>query len=546
MKTCLQVCVVFGAAFLNSVAFSQTRPSPPESPSLPVRGWWTMDQHAVKDLDRAEEFGINLLIIEHHSEDVWNEVIHHLATYDFSDKYRKSGADREKTERYLAHYREITAAARRHGVPCYLQSSEPYVPKALTPADFDNPELWSVVNERLREVFRALPDLTGVTVYLTEGQTEVEKIPGSEQSKARRARKVIDTMWAACRAEKRRFMVGTFIHSKEMLDAVAEALRSFPPHPDFAVLQYCCPNDWGLYEIFNPSIGRVGPHPEILGFDYNSENWGQSTHPFIQVDFLARRLREALARSANLVGVAGWTAWYGHRTLIGTLNEANVYAGAALAARPDRDPGDILHEWCAKRFGDTAAPTAASCLARTFPVVFKAQHVFGYWVDTSNKSGLPSLWEMDKYFIVDFFGEALGKWDPAYKPTWDRIQSPDDTFLRDVLKEKDEAIALARQNLADLRAARDKFKPDDFKTLDRAFTFQELWARIWREQMHAFFLRQIGRRQGWTDERRSQFKEVLATLSQRADELESTFGKGCFPHGPQRIRELIRDLQKEM
>ena len=97
-----------------------------------------------------------------------------------------------------------------------------------------------------------------------------------------------------------------------------------------------------------------------------------------------------------------------------------------------------------------------------------------------------------------------------------------------------------------MRAARDKFKPDDFKTLEQALTFQELWARIWREQMHAFFLRQIGRRQGWTDERKAQFKEVLTTLSQLADEFESAFGKAWFPHGPQRIRELIRDLQNEM
>ena len=365
---------------------AQTQPASPGS-SLPVRGWWTMDHHALKDLERADEFGINLLIIEHHSEDAWNQVIHNLATYDFADKYRKAGNERAKTERYRAHYREITEAAHRRRVPCYIQTSEPYAPNGLDPISFDNPELWSIVHHRLREVFQALPDLTGVTVYMTEGQLEVEKLPGSEPSLTKRARKLIDTMWAACREENRRFMVGTFIHNPRMLEAIAEALREFPPHPDFAVLQYCCPNDWGLYAILNPSIGRVGPHPEILGFDYNAENWGQSVQPFVQVDFMARRVREARARSARFAGIAGWTAWYGHRTLIGTFNEANVHAGAELAANPERDPGDILREWCVRRFGQHAAPTAAACLARTYPVVFKAQHVFGYWVDTANKSG---------------------------------------------------------------------------------------------------------------------------------------------------------------
>ena len=36
--------------------------------------------------------------------------------------------------------------------------------------------------------------------------------------------------------------------------------------------------------------------------------------------------------------------------------------------------------------------------------------------------------------------------------------------------------------------------------LEKALRFDELWVRIWREQMRVFFLRQIGRKRGWTDE----------------------------------------------
>ncbi len=501
-----------------------------------------MDQHVIKDLDRAAEFGINLLMFEEHSECPWNEILDRLAMYDFNDTYKKNGKDRDRTEVFRARYREITAAARRHGVPCYLQTAEVHVPKGLDPVTFENPEVWEVMGGRLREVFRALPDLTGLTIYLAEGQLEVNQMRGVEPSRVKRARKVIDTLWAACKAEHRKFMVGTFIHSLPMLEAISQALREFPPDPDFAVLQYCCPNDWGLYDIFNPSIGRVGPHPEILGFDYNGENWGESVYPFIQVDFMVQRLREARARSANIVGVAGWTAWYEHRTLIGTFNEANVYAGAQVAVHPDRDPQEILRDWCANRFGDEAAQTAAECLARTFPVIFKAQHVFGYWVDTGNKSGIPSLKEMDEFFIRDIFGEALAKWYPERKPTWQKIQSPDMAFLNDVIQEKDEAIRLAQQSLAELRRAKDQFRLADFSALERALRFDELWARIWRDLMRAFFLRQIGRKQGWTEESKAQLDVALGALTQLADDLESKFGKG-FPRGPDRIREFVRDIK---
>lgn len=394
-------------------------------------------------------------------------------------------------------------------------------------------------------MFRALPDLTGLTIYLAESQIEVDHMRGAEPSKTKRARKVIETMWTACKAEHRKFLMGTFIHSLPMLDAISQVLREIPPDPDFSVLQYCCPNDWGLYAIFNPSIGRVGPHPEILGFDYNGENWGESVYPFVHVDFMAERLREARARSKNIVGVAGWTSWYEHRTLIGTYNEANVFAGVALAENPDRDPKEILRTWCAKRFGEPAASTAADCLARTFPVIFKAQHVMGYWVDTANKSGIPLLKEMDEFFIRDFFGEALGKWYPEQKPTWEKINSPDSAFLQDVTVEKDEAVSLARQSLRELHKAKDKFKPDDYARLERALRFDELWARIWRDLMRTFFLRQIGRKQGWTDENKAQLRDALKALTLAADELESNFGPG-FPRGPARIREFVKDIQGEL
>ena len=38
-------------------------------------------------------------------------------------------------------------------------------------------------------------------------------------------------------------------------------------------------------------------------FDYAAENWGQGAHPFVQVDFMARRLREARARSPRIAGL---------------------------------------------------------------------------------------------------------------------------------------------------------------------------------------------------------------------------------------------------
>jgi hypothetical protein len=543
--SCAIVPAFFTIGLLAAVACAA---APPASRPLPVHLWWSQVSMAGQVLDRVPEFNVTGLIIEHNTGSVgWGEILGGLCNYDFSDRFRREDAERADVEKLRNQYREILAKARRLGIDTYIMCPEVHVPKGFGPVNLDDPALWSLIGDRLQEVFRALPDLSGYMLYFTEGIHDIEFLPGSEKSKAARARKLLDTCWQACRAERRKMMVTTFIHSKEMLEALAEALRSFPPDPDFMVVQYCCPNDWGLYVLTNPSIGRVGPHPEVVGFDTCAENWGQGSHPFIQSEFMARRLREARRRSGNIVGLAGYVAWW-TRSALGTLNEANVYTTQALLRSPDRDGREILDEWCAQRFGEKGARVAADCLARTQTAVFKAQHVYGYWVDTTSKSGLPTLQEIDEYLIKDVFGEALTKWnpDPELRRTWQGIQSPDDDFLARVLTEKDEAIRICRRSRDEIRANKALFKPEDFAALEKAFTFQELWAKVWRDRMLAFFLRQMGRNQGWPPDLGSRLEQVLTQELANADELERRYGADMFPASPARERQFVRDVRKEI
>ena len=251
------------------------------------------------------------------------------------------------------------------------------------------------------------------------------------------------------------------------------------------------------------------------------------------------------------MGIAGYVAWYG-KSVLGTLNEANVWAGSVLARDPwaasapgaeSVPPSDILRDWCRSRFGPEAADTACRCLARTHPAVFKAQHVFDYWLDTAEKSGLPCVAELDEYFIGDLFGEALAGWDPARSEVWDGIRNPDDAFLGRVLEEKQEAVNLCRLSLAELRADRAAFRPEDFELLERAFVFQELWARTWKAAVHAFFLRQMIRGGEGSTGRLAALQAALAALGACADQLEKTFGADVFPRGPGRVRDFIEDIR---
>ncbi len=517
--------------------------------ALPVHAWWSRASMAMKALERAPEFGVNAMILENDLEDVgWGEVTGGLCNYDFSDRCRRDAAGRAKVEKLRARYRRISAEARRQGVDCYVMCPEVHAPQSFGPLSYDDPALWALIRDRLREMFQTVPDLAGYVLYLTEGpMLDVEDLPGSEPSKTRRARRLIDACWEGCKAEKRKMMVTTFIHNPKMLEATAEALRSLPPDPGFAVLQYCCPNDWGLYELVNPSIGRVGPHPEILGFDSCGENWGQGAYPFVQSAFMSQRLREARARSKNIAGLASYVAWTDH-TALGNFNEANLYTCQALTRNPTRDGREILREWCAKRFGEGAADLAAEILGRTQPAVFKMKHIFGYWVDTTAKGGLPLLQEMDDYLIRDVFGEALTKWDPdpELKKTWDGILHPDEAFLRKVLAEKDEAIQIFYNSGQEVEAAFNQFKREDYRALKRALGLQLQWAHVWRGHIYIFFLRQMGKAQGWPAEIKTRLSEELDRYSAEADRLDAIMKEDRFPAGPERAKQFVREVMKEI
>jgi hypothetical protein len=328
--------------------------------ALPMHVWWTRAGLAMGLLDRAQEFDITAIILENDFGHVgWNKVAHGLCLYDFSDRCRLQGEHRAKVEAFREEYRRICRKSHQLGIDSYVMCPELHVPQSFGKMSFDDPELWDLVHKRLREIFQAIPELDGFVLYLAEGQLDVELMPGNEPSKSIRAKKLITTCWEACKAENRKFMVSTFIHNKLMLDAIAEALREIPPDPNVIVLQDCCPNDWGLYELANSSNGHMGPHPEIIGFDTCGENWGQGAHPFIQVEYMVRRMQQARADSKTIAGVAGFTGWLGGRSALGTLNEANVYACQALRASPDRDGRGISS--CRRRWD---RPTRTSCLAR--------------------------------------------------------------------------------------------------------------------------------------------------------------------------------------
>jgi len=130
----------------------------------------------------------------------------------------------------------------------------------------------------------------------------------------------------------------------------------------------------------------------VLGFDTCART-GARARTRSSIGVHGPRLREARQRGANIARLAA-TSPGGSRSALGNLKRGPTLTTArALLGLPDRDGREICM-MVRPAFRRAGSRRRRACLGRTQTAVFKAQHVFGYWVDTTAKSGLPALREM--------------------------------------------------------------------------------------------------------------------------------------------------------
>ncbi len=543
----------FGAVLGAAGLVAATRMKQPAAKPHSFLGWHCMSNQALPTIPRASESGIKSIIVE--QQDVlgvgWQYPIDALCQYDFLPSARRRGEKRALVTAFRRHYRNVTEEAEQRHIDVYLMAPEITMEPGLLSGrggslDIDDPFFEHFIQERMREVYRALPKLAGFVLYLTEsGYRDVTDLVSSSLNDVQKTRKLIQAELQVAREFGRRLIVTTFIHSPKKLEVVAEALRSMDPDPSLLVLQYSCPSDWGVLAIPNPAIGRVGNHPEIMCFDYCGENWGQSRIPFCQVHYMFEQWNRAAGLGVDLVGTNGYTSWF-DKTCLGTLNDVNVAAGKALAMGSERSPDQLLSSWIEERFGPDTIPYLAPSLKGSFDVVLKAYHLKGFWVDTSQKSDLADLQELNDYLWGDYYGVSLANWSDGYAATWQKIYRPTEAAIAEFLTEKDEAIRLAGESLSLIARGKAAFRPEQHDEVTSAFELELSVARTCRAYADVFLHYRLWQNRNKPAELAREVRRRLQTLRAEAARIESSYGPQAFPINPSRLAGIAASIEESL
>jgi hypothetical protein len=414
---------------------------------------------------------------------------------------------------------------------------------------FPDPDAFAIRQEVYRKALPRVPGVAGIVFTLDstdvnpwEARCRCEACAGPDgplytPDPPTRAILLLNALSQTVHEELgRQVWVRTFGHHPWQLEWMGAALRDAALHPAVKVISKEVPQDWQPYYPDNPVIGRVGDREQLVELDVAGEYWGMSVTPAVMIDYLAWRLPRLLRHST---GVTVRIERRSH-SVLGTVNEANLFAVSRLLARPPASRQQIWDEWLDRRYrlkaGSEAAVKLREILADTFRISMQTHYLLGLWALTKG-SDLPEsareLKQLDKRSHV--------RWAEGWEANHAALVEPDETTLDRIWQEKTEAVARARANLAALEGIRPQLAQADADELADRLARQEAAARAWRLAADVAV-----RYQRWLREKSRRDQRLIqqhqAALLDLADEIEERWsGRDPLP-SPERIRRFARSL----
>jgi hypothetical protein len=272
----------------------------------------------------------------------------------------------------------------------------------------------------------------------------------------------------------RKLIARVFVHEPQENAWHADGLAAVRT-VDFTAMHKGTVQDWQPYNPFDPTLGHAGPHPAVVELDLAGEYWGLSELPFCAPGYFRHLLRHAAANHG--IGAVS-RVQRGSHSALGTPNEVNVRAVAALLADPERSLASIWTDFVQARYGvgpGAASDALAGVLADTFPIRLKSHYALGIWA-LEKGSDFPRSASFEE---LDGRG-AMPKWDADWQDIWDRLHRPDRATLLELWQEGSEAVELARAAEARFEGMRPLLSEADAADLGRRLLHQRLAAEGWR------------------------------------------------------------------
>ncbi len=461
--------VFWGGILLLSVSISLSGCRSTD-PMVHVRAWQfhTLDtEYVTKVLELAQDYEINTVVYSH--DMIW-------AVSDLYD-----GTSRCKELRQLADQ----AHEKNLKVWLWIHELEHDVPKRyLTDGKvhLDRQGFWDWLNEKYEKLFQDFPEFDGLllTFHETEYKIFRDSEVSSELSMPERFANLINTIDEVCAKYSKDLVVRSFLYEPQEIRWFEEGLRQVSSG---VMLQAkCVPHDWQPYYPHNHMIGRFSDRKLIVEYDGSSEFTGRNQIPWTSPEYFEYRWRYAQGQP----GVVGYNVRLDHGgyDALYSPNEINIYSLYRLSEDQSVDADEIWTDWTNLRYGEEAGPIIEKALKPTFDAVNKALFPLKFWI--TNHSKLPGF----RYADGHISSRTLAKWipeEPIYQQLEDDLNHPDEKVLAEILMEKDEAIAHAKEALEQIESARSILTEFQYLDLKRRLELLHRATIIWEAHSQAFF-----------------------------------------------------------
>lgn len=477
-------------------------------------------------IKHARDYDINIIVLSH-------EIIKYV-----SQLY-------EEKER-VALIGRICEAAHKQGLQVYIwpHELEHDVPPEYfnqNVIDVDRPGFWDWLGEKYEKLCVDFPQFDGFVFTFHETPYKVfdkDQVQSEFPASSLFAR-MINTINAPCLRHDKEVVVRSFFYEPEEIEWFRKGMEHVD---DNVILQCkCVPHDWDPFYPHNPMIGALPSRQKIIEFDCSSEYTGRNRIPYAAPDYFHYRWKYSSAQP----GIVGYNARLDHRGFdaLFTPNEINIYSLYRLTREPDITPDRLWREWTMERYGKDAAHFIEQALRPTFRIVNKMLWPLG--CRFNDHSRLPFI-EYAETHLAKF---SVTKWasdNEQLKETREKVLNPDPLTLEDIIREKEEALALADICLGHLERAADFLSARDFKDLCCRMTLLRRMVEVWRLHAEAFFGYEILKRTGLEGQENlsARTKRAISSLYRQAEVSRVSGQKE--PCSEERISGVADELKKQL
>lgn len=346
--------------------------------------------------------------------------------------------------------------------------------------DLNDPKTWDAIRAKYVKLFEVCPGIDGVVISMVEGAVGIwyDTKVTSNLSAEDRIAKLIDTVDGVCAPLGKEVYCRTFAYTPGDIRVITEGLKR--AKADVIAMPKCVPHDWQPFYPNSPEIGDTGGKRQVVEFDLGHEFTGLSRIPYICIDFVKRHLDYDVSKGADgaVFRIERDKYW-----ALDTPNQAVIEVASALLANPSADPHKLYRQRLAERYPSALVPHIYRAFMRTPKIVEKGLFTLGEW--TSNHSVLPNV----KYARDHMTEYAVAKWNASdkWKRNAEEILHPTRETIRKIQADKDEALRLVNESIADIESVRPHLKTAGYENLLEWFKRERAMVEVWKPATEVLF-----------------------------------------------------------